>query len=148
MPTEVVAQTSFLGKTSREVRDHQTCPSSPNTETMSGNLTLQSMNGRRQGVHVKVYRTSLEHFAILYPQKKICRPLGVLNLKNTRLETLPDKAKAGFTICQNGYDTPMALTFYMEIPRELDDWIVAFTNRGSPTLRHSSLPSVQEDEEV
>lgn len=143
MPTEVVMNSAFINKTPREVR-----PSYPNTETMSGNMTLVNMNGRRQGVHVKVYRTSLEHFAVLYPQKKICRPLGVLNLKNTRLEVLADKQQPGFTIRQHGYDTPMALTFVSEIPRDLDSWVVAFTSRGSPTFRHNALPIVEEDEEV
>lgn len=117
----------------------------PNAETMSGNMTLVSMNGRRQGVHVKVYHTSLEHFCVLYPQKKICRPLGVLNLKNTRIERLDDNA---FTVRQLGFDTPMALTFVPDSRCDLDDWIVEFTNRGSPTFRHSSLPIVEEDEEV
>lgn len=145
MPTEVVManrERVFLNKN----REERTTPY-PNTETMSGNMTLVSMNGRRQGIHVKVYRTSLEHFVVLYPQKKICRPLGVINLKNTRLEMLPDK-KSGFTICQHGYDTPMALTFLIETPRDLDSWVVAFTSRASPTFRHSALPIVEEDEEI
>lgn len=117
----------------------------PNAEIKSGNLTLVSMNGRRQGVHVKVYNTSLEHFCVLYPQKKICRPLGVLNLKNTRIERLEEGQENAFTVRQLGFDTPMALTFVMDGNRDLDSWILAFTNRSSPTF--SPLPIVEEDEE-
>ncbi|KAB0796514.1 hypothetical protein PPYR_10575 [Photinus pyralis] len=117
------------------------------SEIQSGSLTLIAMNGRRQGVNVKVYRTSLEHFAVLYPQKKICRPLGVINLRHTTVENLNDK-QAGFKVRQLGYDTPMSLTFLCESPREIDTWLAAFTSRCSPTLRHqSSLPIVEEDEE-
>lgn len=116
------------------------------TETKSGSITLIAPNGRKQGVNVIVYRTSLEHFAVLYPQKKICRPLGVINLRNTNVERLGDK-QHGFKVRQLGYDTPMTLTFLCE-PRDLDSWFVAFTSRCSPTLRHqSSLPIVEEDEE-
>lgn len=120
-----------------------------NPEMMSGYMTLLGPGKHRQPVHVKVYRTSLEHFAVVCPQKKVCRPLGVLNLRNTVVERLPaDTKQAGFLIRQRGFDTPMCLTFIAENPREMDDWIVAFTSRGSPTLHQSSLPSVKEDEEV
>lgn len=117
------------------------------TETKSGSITLIAPNGRRQGVNVIVYRTSLEHFAVLYPQKKICRPLGVINLRHVSIEQLPDKQQCGFKVRQQGYDTPMTLTFLCET-RDLDGWLVAFTSRCSPTLRHqNSLPIVEEDEE-
>lgn len=138
MPTEVCVNRRERFKD--EQKSHH-----PNAETMSGNMTLVSMNGRRQGVHVKVYRTSLEHFCVLYPQKKICRPMGVLNLKNTRVERLDVD---GITVRQLGFDTPMALSFVPDARCDVDDWIVAFTNRGSPTFRHSALPIVEEDEEV
>lgn len=141
MPTEV-AISSIPG-------GFYTPPETPyiGTETKSGSVTLISANGRKQGVNVIVYRTSLEHFAVLYPQKKICRPLGVLNLRNTRVEKLNDKQQCGFIVRQQGYDTPMSLTFLCE-PRDLDTWIMAFSSRCSPTLRHqSSLPIVEEDEE-
>lgn len=118
-------------------------------ETMSGYMTLVGPGKHRQLVHVKVYRTSLEHFAIVYPPKKVCRPLGVLNLRNTCVEPLPSDVKQpGFVVRQRGFDTPMCLTFLSESAMELDDWIVAFTSRNSPTLHQSSLPIVEEDEEV
>lgn len=143
MPTEIVM--NHREKLFTKVQEHH----HPNAETKSGNMTLVSMNGRHQGVHVKVYHTSVEHFCVLYPQKKICRPLGVLNLKNTRIERLDDNS-SGFTVRQLGYDTPMALTFVSESRCDLEDWIVAFTNRGSPAfrIRCSALPIVEEDEEV
>ncbi|KAF5300005.1 hypothetical protein FQR65_LT09261 [Abscondita terminalis] len=126
MPTEVAMSTTTHSNLVNNAVLSPIC-----SEIKSGSLTLIAMNGRRQGVNVKVYRTSLEHFAVLYPQKKICRPLG-----------------AGFKVRQQGYDTPMTLTFLCESPRELDTWLVAFTSRCSPTLRHqSSLPIVEEDEE-
>lgn len=118
-------------------------------EMMSGYMTLSAPGRHRQPVHVKVYRTSLEHFAVVSPQKKICRPLGVLNLKNTLLEQLPAESKqTGFMVRQKGFDSPTCLTFLPETPMDLEDWIVAFTCRSSPTLHQSSLPIVEEDEEV
>lgn len=141
MPTEVAMANLESGFFSRQ----ETSPVS--TETKSGSITLIAANGRRQGVNVIVYRTSLEHFAVLYPQKKICRPLGVINLKNTTVEQLKDK-QHGFLVRQLGFDTPMTLTFLCE-PRDLSSWTMAFTSRCSPTLRHqSSLPIVEEDEEI
>lgn len=120
-----------------------------NPEEMSGYMTLIGPAKQKQPVHVKVYRTSLEHFAVVCPQKKVCRPLGVINLRNTCLEPLATETKQpGFVVRQRGFDTPMCLTFISESPRDLDSWIVAFTSRSSPTLHQSSLPIVEEDEEV
>lgn len=142
MPTEV-AISSYSSSSIRRT-EQQTHLS---TETKSGSITLIVNNGRKQSVNVIVYRTTLEHFAVLYPQKKICRPLGVITLKNTTVEAIKDnKQEYGFIVRQQGYDTPMTLTFLCE-PRDLDSWLVAFTSRGSPTLRHqSSLPIVEEEE--
>lgn len=142
MPTEVAVSnysSSFLKR--NEQQTHLS------TETKSGSITLIANNGRKQSVNVIVYRTSLEHFAVLYPQKKICRPLGVITLKNTTVEAMKDKKQeSGFIVRQQGYDTPMTLTFLCE-SRDLDSWLVAFTSRCSPTLRHqSSLPIVEEEE--
>lgn len=140
MPTEVAISSyssSFLPSSE---------PSHLSAETKSGSITLIATNGRKQSVNVIVYRTSLEHFAVLYPQKKICRPLGVITLKNTTVEPIKDKHEYGFIVRQQGYDTPMTLKFLCE-SRDLDSWLVAFTSRCSPTLRHqSSLPIVEEEE--
>ncbi|KAL0272742.1 UNVERIFIED_CONTAM: hypothetical protein PYX00_005603 [Menopon gallinae] len=123
-----------------------------NPEEMAGNLTLLGNNKVKQPVQVKVYRTSIEHFAVLYPQKKVCRPLGVLNLKNTMVERLSSPRQPGFTVRQCGFDTPLcSLTFISETNRELERWINAFTCRSksaSSRLITSSLPVVEEDEEA
>lgn len=142
MPTEVAMANLETGFYSRPESSHVS------TESKSGSITLIAANGRKQGVNVIVYRTSLEHFAVLYPQKKICRPLGVINLKNTTVEQMKDKQQCGFNVRQQGFDTPMTLTFHCE-QRDLESWLVAFTSRCSPALRHqSSLPIVEEDEEL
>lgn len=120
-----------------------------NPEEMAGNMILLGNNKVKQPVQVKVYRTSLEHFAVVYPQKKVCRPLGVLNLKNTMVEKLPSSKQPGFTVRQCGFDTPLcSLTFFSESNKELDRWISAFTSRNNTTSHMSSLPIVEEDEEV
>lgn len=131
--------------------DHISSSQHLSTETKSGAITLISPNGRRQGVNVIVYQTTLEHFAVLYPQKKICRPLGVINIKTTKVERLPDK-QSGFSVRQLGFDTPMTLTFLCE-SRDLESWLSAFAHIknvvGGMGLRHqSSLPCVEEDEEL
>lgn len=119
---------------------------------------------------MKVYRTSLEHFAVVYPQKKVCRPLGVLNLRNTRVERLSsdvsrnpltnalgdikirgrsrDEPLAGFIVRQRGFDTPNCLTFISESPKDVDSWVKAFTAQQTATLHAPPLPMVEEDEEA
>lgn len=135
-----VASLSRSAPFCRELRS--VCP-----ELKSGSLILVAMNGRRQGVNVKVYRTSLEHFAVIYPQKKICRPLGVLNLKNVSLV----KENLGFSVRQKNYESPMTLTFLVEQVQDLEEWLLAFSCRKtSPMTRrncHLVLPIVEEGEE-
>lgn len=131
------------GKVGREDRQCSTSSaymetsSSWNPELMSGSLTLMGPgNKHSQSVQVKVYRTSLEHFAVVYPQKKVCRPLGVLNLRNAHVERLlpanntakissgdqKDGVKSssnetlGFVVRQRGFDSPFCLTFLLETP--------------------------------
>jgi len=64
------------------------------------------------------------------------------------VERLPGGKQPGFIVRQRGFDTPMCLTFLSESPRDLDSWVLAFTSRSSPTVHQSSLPIVEEDEEV
>lgn len=116
-------------------------------ETMAGNMVLLSPNGRRQNVQVKIYRTSLEHFAVIYPQKKVCKPLGVINLRNTSVERFPDDKTPGLVVRQRGFDNTASLSFISEEPRDVEAWVVAFTSRASPTILQSCLPVVQEDDE-
>ena len=142
MPADVAMHTNFLhfDKTSSQQSNVDSCW---NTENMGGDMTLLGPNGHRQSVQVKVYRTSVEHFAVIYPQKKISRPLGVLNLRNTTIERLGDD---GFMVRQKGCDTPVALTFLLENAKDIDYWVLAFTPRSSPLMHQSSLPIVEEEE--
>lgn len=141
MPADI-SHTNFLRYNQSSLKNSNV-DSCWNTENMSGYMTLIGPNGHRQRVQVKVYRTSVEHFAVIYPQKKICQPLGVLNLRNTTVERYEDE---GFLVRQKGGDLPIALTFLMEKRSELDYWILAFTARTSPLVHHSSLPIVEEEE--
>ncbi|KAL6254428.1 hypothetical protein P5V15_014477 [Pogonomyrmex californicus] len=141
MPADI-SHTNFLQYNQSSLKNSNV-DSCWNTENMSGYMTLIGPNGHRQRVQVKVYRTSVEHFAVIYPQKKICQPLGVLNLRNTTVERYEDE---GFLVRQKGGDLPIALTFLMEKKNELDYWILAFTARTSPLVHHSSLPIVEEEE--
>ncbi|KAL0106617.1 hypothetical protein PUN28_016355 [Cardiocondyla obscurior] len=141
MPADI-SHTNFLRYNQSSLKNSNV-DSCWNTENMSGYMTLIGPNGHRQWVQVKVYRTSVEHFAVIYPQKKICQPLGVLNLRNTTVERYEDE---GFLVRQKGGDLPIALTFLMEKKSELDYWMLAFTARTSPLVHHSSLPIVEEEE--
>ena len=114
-----------------------------NTENVSGKMKLVSPDGQKQSCQVNVYRTSVEHFAVIYPENNTTRPLGVLNLRNTTIERLGDDS---FLIRQKGCDTPVALTFILENSEDIDYWILAFTPRSSPLAHHSCLPIVQEEE--
>lgn len=143
MPADVAMHTNFLhfDKTSSQPSNVDSCW---NTENMAGCMTLLGPNGgHRQAVQVKVYRTSIEHFCVIYPQKKISRPIGVLNLRNTTIERIGDE---GFLVRQKGCDSPIALTFLLDNPKDIDYWILAFTPRSSPLLHQSSLPIVEEEE--
>lgn len=142
MPANVAMHTNFLQFNQSSLKDSNV-DSCWNTENMSGYMTLVGPNGHRQGVQVKVYRTSVEHFAVICPQKKVCRPLGVLNLRNTTIERYGEE---GFLVRQKGFDSPIALTFLMENKKELEYWILAFTARNSPLMHQSSLPIVEEEE--
>lgn len=155
MPVDVVSagcsRPSYLQKTTPDMTSYW------NPEEKSGSLTLVGPSKHCQAVNIKVYRTTLEHFAVLYPQKKVCRPLGVLNLRNTVVERLEAATVAvageinrhGFVVRQRGFDTPMCLTFIAESAKEAEAWVGAFTSsRLSPTVHHSSLAIVEEDEEV
>lgn len=141
MPADVA-----VAECSRYLRGEPPCW---NPEAMSGSMTLISPSGQYQNVQVKVYRTSLEHFAVLYPQKKVCRPLGVINLRNSHIEPLTNtKGQPGFTLRQQGFDSPMCLTFLSESTRELEAWLVAFGAGGSPTPQPTLLPVLTEDDEL
>uniref|UniRef100_A0A8D8S091 PH domain-containing protein n=1 Tax=Cacopsylla melanoneura TaxID=428564 RepID=A0A8D8S091_9HEMI len=147
MPAAQIApgcsSTPFFQKpyTADESQDSMTILRSP--ESMSGAMTLIGPGNHMQSVQVKVYRTSCEHFAVIYPQKKVCRPLGVMNIKNIILERLEN----GFKIRQKGFDSPLCFTFISETPKELNLWVDAFTCCSTGTLSSCTLPILEEDEE-
>jgi hypothetical protein len=142
MSADVLMHTNFL-HFDKSSSKQSTVTSCWNIENISGYMTLLDSSGdHRQLVQVKVYCTSIEHFAVIYRQKKMCRPLGVLNLRNTTTERFSDE---GFLVRQKGYDTPVSLTFLLENSKDIDYWILAFTARSSSLMHQSSLPIVEEE---
>ncbi|XKL66836.1 hypothetical protein PGB90_010256 [Kerria lacca] len=117
------------------------------TEEISGDVILQGPDKQKRYVHIKVYRTSLEHFAVVYPLKRHSKPIGIINIRNTCIMPLPyDNSQAGFTINQKMFDITTSVTLYCD-PSQLTAWINAFTSRSSPTLIHqTSLPIVKEED--
>ncbi|XP_049791391.1 uncharacterized protein LOC126198848 [Schistocerca nitens] len=124
-------------------------------EMMSGPITLVGPDKRHsQAVQVKVYRTSLEHFAVVFPQKKVCRPLGVVNLRHATVSR-PEGAPLAFSVRHKGCDAADAsLTFVAATARDLDSWLEAFSPAApsSPSATAAAapcpLPAVAEDEEL
>lgn len=114
------------------------------SEVKSGFLVLLGPGGMRQDVRVVVYRTSLEHFAVIYPRKRVSKPIGVVNLRNTSVEQA--ESNTGFVIRQKGYDNTISAKFLCS-EREVASWVIAFTSNASPHSVHTSLPVLVEAEE-
>lgn len=114
------------------------------SEIKSGFLVLLGPGGMRQDVRVVVYRTSLEHFAVIYPRKRLSKPIGVVNLRNTAVEQA--EANSGFIVRQKGYDNAVSAKFLCA-EREVAAWMDAFSTRSSPHSLHTSLPVLVETEE-
>ncbi|XP_068622983.1 uncharacterized protein [Battus philenor] len=122
-------------------RYRKTC----DAEVKSGFLVLLGPGGIRQDVRVVVYRTSLEHFAVIYPRKRVSKPIGVVNLRNTTVDRVP--ANSGFYVRQKGYDNAISAKFLCS-ERDIDAWLSAFTTNNSPNCHHhASLPVLVEAEE-
>lgn len=116
------------------------------SEEMCGDVILEGPGTQRRYVHIKVYRTSLEHFAVVYPLKRHSKPLGIMNLRNTCITPISLGNKVGFTINQKMFDVATSVTLFCE-SSTLPAWISSFTSRSSPTLIHqTSLPIVKEEE--
>lgn len=115
-------------------------------EVKSGFVVLSGLGRIRQDVRVVVYRTSLEHFAVIYPRKRLSKPIGVVNLRNTSVERAG--SEMGLVIRQKGYDNTISAKFLCA-ERDVDSWITAFTARSSPACQHqTSLPVLMEAEET
>lgn len=118
------------------------------TEVKSGFLVFLGPSGMRQDVRVVVYKTSLEHFAVICPRKRVAKPIGVVNLRNTSVE---QAEKCGFVVRQKGYDNTVSAKF-MCSERDVGSWLAAFTARETPGAHHpaaavSCLPVLVEAEE-
>lgn len=116
-----------------------------------------SSNSLSQRVFVRVYRTSSEHFAVLYPVRAIitaCRPLASLNLKSCSVKPLPGKE---FLISPRSCEG-MAVTFKgiegTTSDVQISDWLKAFSEVQDPSQRRKKvsdhrlpLPVLVESEE-
>lgn len=138
MPTDVLSSFScFSGQSFPK----KTCTA----ELKTGFLVLISPEKLRQDVRVVVYSTTLEHFAVIYPRKRLSNAIGVVNLKNTSVERID--GENGFIVRQKGYDNTTSAKFLCS-EREMESWIVAFTFRTTSGLyQTNSLPVLIEDEE-
>lgn len=115
------------------------------TEEMSGDVILQGPDKQKRYVHIKVYRTSLEHFAVVYPLKRLSKPMGIINIRNTCV-TSYDESEGKFIINQKMFDVTTSIELHCD-PNDLPKWIKAFTSRSSPALIHqTSLPMVKEED--
>lgn len=114
-------------------------------EVKSGFLVLLTAGGLTQDVRVVVYRTSLEHFAVIYPRKRVSKPTGVVNLRNTAVERL--ETNNGFIVRQKGYDDTISAKFLCS-ERDIESWLSAFSAECLPSSQHhTSLPVLLETEE-
>lgn len=138
MPTDIVPTAAELfTKYSKKACD---------AEIKSGFLVLLDAGCPRQDVRVVVYRTSLEHFAVIYPRKRLSKSISVLNLRNTSAEKLDDIN--GFVIRQKGYDNTISAKFLCS-NRDVESWTLAFNSRSSPiSQQYASLPVLMEAEET
>lgn len=138
MPTDIIPATcraESFGQGFKKTSD---------AEVKSGFLVLLGPGGMRQDVRVVVYKTSLEHFAVIYPRKRLSKPIGVVNLRNTAVERA--ESSAGFVVRQKGYDNTISAKFVCS-ERDVESWLAAFTSRTSQCHHHTSLPVLLEAEE-
>lgn len=103
-----------------------------------------------QRVFVRVYRTTHEHFAVLYPLRALvtaCKPLTSINLRSCALDqSSPDE----FRVSPRSLDG-VSLSFRCPKPDDgglpVTDWMAAFGARTKALLRKTSplsLPVVLE----
>ncbi|XP_041969661.1 uncharacterized protein LOC121726381 [Aricia agestis] len=111
-------------------------------EVKSGFLVLVGRGGTRQDVRVVVYRTSLEHFAVMYPRKRLTKAIGVVNLRNTAIERIG----SGFSVRQKGSDDTISARFVCS-ERDIEAWLLAFSAGAAPACPQANLPVLVETEE-
>jgi len=122
------------------------------SEIRCGGLTMVNACGCKNDVRVvvKVYRTTLEHFAVVYPDKVVCKPIGFINLKNCSVGCLMNSSRT-VQIVQKSCDGGL-LTFRAESPSEAKKWMEAFQNnkmnrKSLDDALNVSLPILEEEEE-
>ncbi|CAH2088287.1 unnamed protein product [Euphydryas editha] len=138
MPTDIMSscRTEHFGQGFSK----KTC----DAEEKSGFLVLLGPGGMRQDVRVVVYRTTLEHFAVIYPRKRLSKPIGVVNLRNTTTERVD--TNSGFFVRQRGYDNTISAKFLCS-EREIEAWLSAFSAVSQGCQHAASLPVLVETEE-
>ncbi|GFQ65320.1 uncharacterized protein TNCT_172071 [Trichonephila clavata] len=129
---------------------------SPNRGYTRRNSPSPTPNNKMQRVFVRVYRTSSEHFAVLYPVRAIitaCRPLASLNLKSCTVKQLPNfefrvspKSCEGMSLTFKGTETTNEV--------QIAEWLQAFSEVQDSSLRRKKvsdhrlpLPVLVENEE-
>ncbi|GAB6020342.1 hypothetical protein CHUAL_003054 [Chamberlinius hualienensis] len=104
-------------------------------ELRSGSVTLIGSAGSSHNLRVilKVYRTSLEHFAVLYPDKLMtcCKPIGFINLKNCNVGCWRRTLQIAQRSCDGG-----VLTFDCGDVKETKMWLEVMENK-SPKFNSS-----------
>lgn len=125
--------------------------------TSSPRKTVPSSSNLSQRVFVRVYRTSSEHFAVVYPVRAIitaCRPLLSLNLKSCTVKPLPGKE---FRISPRSCEG-VSVTFKgiegTTSDVQISDWLRAFSEVQDPNPKRKRvsdhrlpLPVLEESEE-
>ncbi|GFU03810.1 uncharacterized protein NPIL_394711 [Nephila pilipes] len=129
---------------------------SPNRGYTRRTSPSSTPNNKMQRVFVRVYRTSSEHFAVLYPVRAIvtaCRPLASLNLKSCTVKQLPNfefrvspKSCEGMSLTFKGTETTNEV--------QIAEWLQAFSEVQDSSLRRKKvsdhrlpLPVLVENEE-
>ncbi|CAL8083261.1 unnamed protein product [Orchesella dallaii] len=155
----VIVSPAYHGVSSKGLSSADSYDLSPSAnEIMRGPLTLLSSSHGPQRVIVSVFRTSVDHFSLVYPdngRKMIaCKPVGCINIRGVTCEntTLGSGIK-GFTLRPKKCDTSSAaLIFVCQDESDLPRWMAAFepltpSYLGSRKIpRQCSLPSVEEEE--
>ncbi|XP_035214661.1 uncharacterized protein LOC118188356 [Stegodyphus dumicola] len=138
-----------------------TSTNSPSRSVNSSNrkTSTSSNNNITQRVFVRVYRTSSEHFAVLYPVRAIitaCRPLASLNLKSCTVKPLPNcEFRVSPRSCEG-----MSVTFRgteSSSDKQISEWLKAFSEvqdqdptsqrRKKVSAHRLPLPVLEESEE-
>lgn len=123
-------------------------------EIKSGPLCLIQKNGktiRKISMFVRVYKTGLDHYAVLYRDQAYSRNTGYVSLKNCSIEKSKDKNER-FQVTLNDCEG-VGICFEAKSCSEACDWIDALrpqvrsapsTKVLAPTVSRSPLPTLIE----